>query len=77
MSGFLDRAREQAQRGLTQGKQKIDDIQAQRTGADLLRKLGAAYYEEQHGNGSHHDTQHAVSAVENHIAEYGDAFLRG
>ncbi len=43
MAGFLDRAKEQAQRGLTQGKQKLDDVQAQRAGADLLKSLGAAY----------------------------------
>ena len=38
MAGFLDRAKEQAQRGLTQGKQKLDDVQAQRAGGDLLEE---------------------------------------
>lgn len=52
MAGFLDRAKEQAQRGLTQGKQKLDEVQAQRAGNDLLKRLGAAYYAERRGSGS-------------------------
>ncbi|MBC9711236.1 hypothetical protein H9Y04_01450 [Streptomyces sp. TRM66268-LWL] len=76
MAGFLDRAKEQAQRGLTQGKQKIDEVQSQRTGADLLKKLGAAYYAERQGTGSPQATQQAMQAVEAHIATNGDAFLR-
>ncbi|GDY62881.1 hypothetical protein SAV14893_022740 [Streptomyces avermitilis] len=52
MAGFLDRAKEQAQRGLTQGRQKLDEVQAQRAGGDLLKKLGAAYYAERRGSGS-------------------------
>lgn len=52
MAGFLDRAKEQAQRGLTQGKQKLDEVQTQRAGSDLLKKLGAAYYAERRGSGS-------------------------
>lgn len=75
MAGFLDRAKEQAQRGLTQGKQKIDEVQAQRTGGDLLKKLGAAYYAQQHGTGTPQATQQALQALEAHIATNGDAFL--
>ncbi|MEU4997158.1 hypothetical protein [Streptomyces sp. NPDC021622] len=77
MAGFLDRAKEQAQRGLTQGKQKIDEVQAQRAGGDLLKKLGAAYYAQQRGSGSAQDTQQALQALESHIAAHGDAFLHG
>ncbi|MCX3060181.1 hypothetical protein [Streptomyces beihaiensis] len=77
MAGFLDRAKEQAQRGLTQGKQKLDEVQAQRAGADLLKQLGAAYYAEQRGSGGAEATQRALQAVEAHIAAHGDGFLRG
>jgi hypothetical protein len=77
MAGFLDRAREQAQRGISQGKQRLDEVQAQRTGNDLLRKLGAAYYAERRGNGSAEATQHALQTLESHIAANGDGFLRG
>ncbi|GAA2602464.1 hypothetical protein [Streptomyces axinellae] len=76
MAGFLDRAKEQAQRGLAQGKEKVEEVQAQRAGNDLLRKLGAAYYAEQRGTGSAQDVQQALSALEQHIAQNGDAFLK-
>ncbi|MEU8568429.1 hypothetical protein AB0C51_08715 [Streptomyces pathocidini] len=76
MAGFLDRAKEQAQRSLDQGKQKLDEVQAQRTGSDLLKKLGKAYYAQQKGAGSPEATQSALSAVESHAATHGDAFLR-
>ncbi|MEU2562214.1 hypothetical protein ABZ626_23180 [Streptomyces longispororuber] len=76
MAGFLDRAREQVQQGLNQGKQKLDDVQAQRTGNDLLKQLGAAYYAERRGSGTPDATQQALSALEAHIATHGDGFLR-
>ncbi|OEU85562.1 hypothetical protein DB35_13970 [Streptomyces abyssalis] len=77
MAGFLDRAKEQAQRGLAQGKEKVEEVQAQRQGSDLLKRLGAAYYAEQRGSGSAAEVQQALSAVEQHIAQHGDGFLRG
>lgn len=75
MAGFLDRAREAAQRGLDAGKEKVGEVQATRTGHDLLRRLGAAYYAEQRGAGSHESVKAALEAVETHIREHGDAFL--
>ncbi|MEU3506058.1 hypothetical protein ABZ726_37130 [Streptomyces hundungensis] len=77
MSGFLDRAKEQAQSALNQGKQKVDEVQQQRAGNDLLKRLGAAYYAERHGSGSPEATQQALTAVQAHITAHGDAFLRG
>ncbi|KEF21310.1 hypothetical protein DF18_03845 [Streptomyces rimosus] len=77
MAGFLDRAKEQAQSALNQGKQKVDEGQQQRAGNDLLKKLGAAYYAERRGSGSAQATQEALSALEAHIATHGDGFLRG
>ncbi|GAA1224580.1 MULTISPECIES: hypothetical protein [Streptomyces] len=76
MTGFLDRAKEQAQRGLTQGKQKLDEVQAQRAGGDLLKRLGAAYYAERKGTGTPEATHAALGALEHHVAEHGDGFLR-
>ena len=75
--GFLSRAKEQAQHGLAQGKQKVDEMQQQRAGNDLLRKLGAAYYSEKKGLGTEQATASALTALETHIAEHGDGFLRG
>ncbi|MEU1075506.1 MULTISPECIES: hypothetical protein [unclassified Streptomyces] len=76
MPGFLDRAKEQAQSALTQGKQKVDEVQQQRAGNELLKKLGAAYYAEKRGSGTPEATQQALSALEAHIATHGDGFLR-
>ncbi|MCM2576102.1 hypothetical protein [Streptomyces meridianus] len=75
MAKLLDRAKEGTQRGLTRSKQKLDDVQAQRAGQELLRKLGTAYYKEQRGGGSSQDTQDALNAVTAHITDHGDAFL--
>ncbi|MEU4347981.1 hypothetical protein [Streptomyces sp. NPDC023838] len=77
MPGFLDRAKEQAQSALNQGKQKVDEVQQQRLGNDLLKQLGAAYYAERRGSGTPESTQQALSALETHIAAHGDGFLRG
>ncbi|MEU8034044.1 hypothetical protein [Streptomyces sp. NPDC049099] len=77
MANFLDRAREQAQSALNQGKQKVDELQQQRAGNDLLKQLGAAYYAERRGSGSAEATQQALSALEAHISAHGDGFLRG
>ncbi|MEU3709733.1 hypothetical protein [Streptomyces catenulae] len=76
MAGFLDRAKEQAQNALEQGKQKVDEVQQQRAGNDLLKKLGAAYYAEHSGSGTPEATRNALTALESHIRDHGDAFLR-
>ncbi|AOR30018.1 hypothetical protein BFF78_02050 [Streptomyces fodineus] len=76
MAGFLDRAKEQAQQALQQGKEKVDELQAQRAGGDLLKKLGAAYYAEKRGSGTEQATQDALNALEAHISAHGDGFLR-
>ncbi|MFR9674242.1 hypothetical protein [Streptomyces sp. TR06-5] len=75
MAGFLDRAKEQAQRGIAQGREKVEEVQAQRAGHDLVRRLGAAYYAEQHGTGSPEDVQRALGAVEDHVARHGKGAL--
>lgn len=77
MAGFLDRAKEAAQRGLDVGKEKVEEVQATRSGQDLLRKLGAAYYAEQRGSGTHENVTAALEAVERHLREHGDGCLRG
>lgn len=77
MSGFLDRAREAAQRGLDAGMEKVEEVQALRAGQDLMRRLGAAYYAEQRGSGAHESVNAALEALDRHIKEHGDACLRG
>jgi hypothetical protein len=75
MAGFLDRAKEAAQRGLDASKEKVEEVQATRAGQDLLRRLGAAYYAEQRGSGTAEGVKAALQAVEAHVREHGDAFL--
>ncbi|EST38634.1 hypothetical protein N566_06285 [Streptomycetaceae bacterium MP113-05] len=76
MAGFLDRAKEQAQRGLSQGKEKMEEVQAQRAGQDLARKLGTAYYRQQHGTGSPEEVQRALATLEQHVSQHGESALR-
>lgn len=75
MAGFLDRAREQAQNALHQGKGKVEEVQAQREGSALLRRLGTAYFNEQRGQGSGQEVQDALQALHAHVREHGDAFI--
>jgi hypothetical protein len=77
MSDFLAKAKEQARHSIGQGKEKVEDLQAQRAGNELLRKLGSAYYAEKHGLGTEQATQNALAAVEAHASAHGDGFLRG
>ncbi|MFB9391358.1 hypothetical protein ACFPM3_03155 [Streptomyces coeruleoprunus] len=77
MAGFLDRAKEQAQAALAQGREKVDEVQQQRAGNELLKRLGAAYYAERRGSGSEDATRQALDALEAHISAHGDGFLRG
>jgi len=77
MSKFFDRAKEQAQHGLAQGKQKVDEMQQQREGTALLKKLGAAYYAQRQGSGTEQATEDAFQALEAHIRDHGDSFLHG
>jgi hypothetical protein len=76
MAGILERAKERAQQGISQGKEKLEEVQAQREGHSLLKKLGAAYYAEKHGTGSTQRTRDAETAVEGHVAAHGDKSLR-
>lgn len=76
MAGFLDRAKEQAQRGLKQGKEKIEEVQEKRAGNDLVRKLGAAYYRKERGNGTPEEVERALEALEAHIREHGDEVVK-
>mgnify|MGYP001188782279 CR=1 FL=1 len=76
MAGFLDRAREQAQRGLRQGREKVGELQSQWTGQQLVHRLGVAYYRQQQGTGSEQEVRQALAALERHVAQHGDGCLR-
>ncbi|NJP66300.1 hypothetical protein [Streptomyces spiramenti] len=76
MPSFFDRAKEQAQGAIKQGKDKFDEVQTQRAGNDALRKLGAAYYRKERGNGSDEEVKRALDAVARHVQEHGDDSLK-
>ena len=62
---------EKAQQGVAQGKDKLDDLQSKKKGDALLRDLGAAYFAQQHGDGTADAVAAALAAVEAHVAEHG------
>ncbi len=75
--GFLDKAREtaqqalaQAQHGVEQGQEKIEEMQAKRTLDGLYRDLGAAFYAEQRHGGSRDAVVAALGAVDHHVATH-------
>ena len=77
--GLLDKVKEQAgqiaekaQQGVAQGKDKIEELQAQRKGEALLRDLGTAYYRQLRNNGPKTAVDDAVAAMDAHVAEHGE-----
>ncbi|WP_439677678.1 hypothetical protein [Embleya sp. MST-111070] len=77
MSGFLDKAKKMAEDTMNTGKQKVEEVQVGRDASALLKKLGAAYWKEQRGGGSHEEVTRALAALDEHVAKHGDAALPG
>lgn len=75
MAGFLDRAKEAAQKGVEAGRHKVDEVQTQRAGRDLLYRLGVAYYNQQRRNASGEPVDDAMRRIDEHVAAHGDATL--
>ena len=76
--GLMDKARQAAQQaaamaqeGLSQGQAKIEALQVQRTGNELLRQLGEAFYAEQRTVGDREAVVRALAAVDQHIRDHG------
>lgn len=73
--GFLDKAKEAAEKAMAatqqaaqQGQAKIGEMQAAKSDGDLLKALGEAYYDEQRSGGGHDAVEAALAAVEEHRA---------
>ncbi len=66
-----EKAAAMAQGGLAQGQSKVEELQAQRRGGDLVRALGAAYWEEQRQGGDHEAVVRALAALDAHVAAHG------
>ena len=76
--GLLDKVKEQAgqiaekaQQGVAQGKDKLEDLQAQKKGDGLLRDIGAAYYAQLRNAGPTSAVDDAMKAMDAHVAEHG------
>jgi hypothetical protein len=76
--GLLDKVKEQAgqiaekaQQGVTQGKDKLEEIQVHKKGDGLLRDLGAAYFAQVRQNGPKEAVDAALAAMDAHVAEHG------
>ncbi|OIV35333.1 hypothetical protein BIV57_22045 [Mangrovactinospora gilvigrisea] len=76
MSSFMDRAKAKAQQGVAAGREKVEEIQTQRAGQELLRRLGAAYFAEQRAGGAPEKTEAALAALDDFVRENGDAALK-
>ena len=76
--GLLDKVKEQAgqiadkaQQGVTQGKDKIEELQVHKKGDALLRDLGAAYFAQLRHDGPAAAVDAALAAMDAHVAEHG------
>jgi hypothetical protein len=76
--GLLDKVKQgagqalnKAQEGVSQGKAKLDEVQAKRQWEALLRNLGAAVYAEQRQGGPSDAVAAALGALDEHLATHG------
>jgi hypothetical protein len=73
--GFLDKVKQTAQETLDKGKEKLDDVQADRTADKLLRDLGAWYYAGRTGRDDGEaagNVERLVAELQAHEAEHGE-----
>src|SRR5207245_9723745 len=65
-----ERAREQAAHGLEAGRARLEDVQARRKHAQLLQKLGEAYYAEQSGEGNRESVVRVLADLQSYEQEH-------
>ncbi len=77
--GLLDKVKEQAgqiaekaQQGVAQGKDRLEEMQANKKFEALLQDLGAAHYAQLRHQGSPDAVQTALAAVDAHAKEHGE-----
>ena len=73
--GFLDKAKEAAEKAMAatsqaaqQGQAKIETMQQAKSEGELLKALGEAYYNEQRGGAGHEAVEVALAAIDAHHA---------
>ena len=77
--GLLDKVKvqagqiaEKAQQGVAQGKDRLEEMQANKRGEALLHDLGAAYYAQQRHDGPADAVQTALAAMDAHVVLHGE-----
>jgi CBS domain-containing protein len=65
-----ERARTQAAHGLEAGRARLEDVQARRQHAQLLQKLGEAYYAEHRGEGTRDAVVRVIADLERYEREH-------
>jgi len=73
--GFLDKAKEAAEKAMAatqqaaqQGQAKIETMQQAKSEGELLKALGEAYYNEQRSGAGHEAVEVALAAIDAHHA---------
>jgi hypothetical protein len=73
--GFLDKLQQTAKETLDKGKEKIEDVQADRAAEKLLRDLGSWYYAGRTGRDDGQaaaNVERLVAELQAHEAEHGE-----
>jgi CBS domain-containing protein len=65
-----ERARTQAAHGLEAGRARLEDVQARRQHAQLVQKLGEAYYAEHRGEGNREAVVRVIADLERYEQEH-------
>jgi hypothetical protein len=66
--GFLDKAKEAAEKAMAQGQAKVGSFQQGRSEAELYKTLGEAFYNEQRNGGDRGAVQAGLDALDAHMA---------
>ena len=73
--GFMDKLQQTAKESFEKGKEKLDDVQADRAADKLLRDLGAWYYASRSGRDDGTADQHIerlIGELQAHEAQHGE-----
>jgi hypothetical protein len=73
--GFMDKLQQTAKESFEKGKEKLDDVQADRASDKLLRDLGAWYYASRTGrdDGTANDhIERLIGELQAHEAQHGE-----
>jgi hypothetical protein len=73
--GFMDKLQQTAKESFEKGKEKLDDVQADRAADKLLRDLGAWYYASRSGRDDGTANEHIerlIGELQAHEAQHGE-----